>query len=42
MFGDAAKTSGNEDNLAVRDLIEFVSLAMRAEPLTPPTEHAHG
>jgi hypothetical protein len=28
MYSDAAKTSGNEDNIAVKDIIDFVLEAM--------------
>ena len=41
MYSDAAKTSGNENNMAVKDIIDFVLEAMNlpeAEPLETQTE----
>jgi hypothetical protein len=41
MYSDAAKTSGNENNMAVKDIIDFVLEAMdlpAAEPSETQTE----
>ena len=42
MYADAAKTSGNEDNMAVKDIIDFVLEAMdfpkKVEELEPILE----
>jgi Fe-S oxidoreductase len=38
MYADAVKTSGNEDNMAVRDIIDFVLEAMNLhEPIIEET-----
>ena len=34
MYSDAVKTSGNEKNMNVRDLVDYVAEAMELEKLT--------
>jgi len=34
MYSDAVKTSGNENNMAVRDLVDYVAEAMELEKMT--------
>jgi hypothetical protein len=34
MYSDAVKTSGNEENMIVRDLVDYVAEAMELEKLT--------
>ena len=34
MYSDAVKTSGNEKNMTVRDLVDYVAEAMELEKLT--------
>ena len=34
MYSDAVKTSGNENNMTVRDLVDYVAEAMELEKLT--------
>ena len=34
MYSDAVKTSGNEKNMIVRDLVDYVAEAMELEKLT--------
>ena len=34
MYSDAVKTSGNEENMIVRDIVDYVSEAMELEKLS--------
>ena len=34
MYSDAVKTSGNENNMTVRDLVDYVAEAMELEKMT--------